>query len=420
MYPVVTTDSRNCPKDSLFFGIKGQNFDGSKFAQEAINKGCAYAYVDTREYADNKFIFYVGDIRRTLTCTELLQYLGNRMRNRWKTPVIGVTGTNGKTTTKELIASVLKQKYDILYTEGNLNNHLGVPLTLLKLKGFHDYAIIEMGANHPGEIKTLTDIARPDYGIITNVGKAHIEGFGSFEGVIKTKCELYDSVKRDWGTIFVNQDDPILKEEAIKRGVKTTIFYGKGTKYEAEIVSSDPFLTIQWKDYTIHSQLIGRYNFDNILAAITIGKHLEVEDQLIVKGIEEYTPTNNRSQYKKTEKNQLIIDAYNANPTSMNASLDNFIQMKAESKTVILGDMKELGHVSDTEHQNIADKLNRSDIQNILLVGENFAKTTCSKAKFFADVKELNEYLESNPFNNQTILVKGSNSMKLIDCIHLL
>ncbi|MCQ2210910.1 MAG: UDP-N-acetylmuramoyl-tripeptide--D-alanyl-D-alanine ligase [Paludibacteraceae bacterium] len=413
LHPTITTDSRNCPEGAIFFALKGANFNGNKFAKETIEKGCSYAFVDEAEYADEKQIFYVPN------CLTTLQQLATKHRMSLNTPIIGVTGTNGKTTTKELIASVLKQKYNILYTQGNLNNHIGVPTTLLQLKKEHEIAIIEMGANHPGEIKTLVNIARPNYGIITNVGKAHIEGFGSFEGVINTKCELYDFLKDNNGQAFVNHGNEILTGKATEKNI-STIPYGKGSNIDAEILSSDPFLAIQWKDYKIQTQLIGRYNFENIVAAIAIGKQFQVADEQIVKAIENYTPTNNRSQFKKTEQNELIIDAYNANPTSMNASLDNFILIQKSDKAVILGDMKELGVVSETEHQKVADKLENSSINEILLIGPNFAKTNCPKAKKFNDVVALNQYLSNSPIKGKLILVKGSNSMKLIECVNLL
>ena len=277
-------------------------------------------------------------------------------------------------------------------------------------------AIIEMGANHPGEIKTLVDIAEPDFGIITNVGKAHIAGFGSFEGVIHTKCELYDFLKAHKGEAFVNQANEILSREAANRTLPT-ISYGQGTPNSAEIVSSDPYLVIRWRERKIHTQLIGRYNFENVLAAITIGLNFGVDENSIVSAIESYAPTNNRSQFKKTERNELIIDAYNANPTSMKASLDNFLQIHHEKKAVILGDMKELGTESETEHQKIANTLNASDIDDVFLVGENFAKTNCTKAKKFDNVALLNQYLEHSSLTGKLILIKGSNSMKLVDCL---
>ncbi len=413
LHPVITTDRRNCPEGAIFFALKGANFNGNQFAKETIQKGCAFAFVDEKEYADDKQIFYVPN------CLTTLQQLAEKHRMTLNTPIIGVTGTNGKTTTKELIASVLKQKYNILYTQGNLNNHIGVPMTLLQLKKEHEIAIIEMGANHPGEIKTLVNIARPNYGIITNVGKAHIEGFGSFEGVINTKCELYDFLKENNGKAFVNKGNDILSDKAQQKGI-SSIFYGKGADINAEILSSDPFLSIQWNGHQINSQLIGRYNLENIVAAIAIGKNFQLSDEQIVTAIENYTPTNNRSQFKQTEHNELIIDAYNANPTSMNASLDNFILINGKEKAVILGDMKELGNVSDSEHQKVADKLSQSSISEILLIGPNFAKTNCPRAQKFNDVTALNDYLSKNPINGKLVLVKGSNSMKLIECVGLL
>ncbi len=409
-HPVVTTDSRNCPADSIFFALKGEKFNGNLFARETLEKGCAYAIVDEPGIADNKRIFLVEDSLKTL------QQLARKHRETLGTTIIGVTGTNGKTTTKELTAAVLKQKFNLLYTQGNLNNHIGVPMTLLQLNREHKVAIVEMGANHPGEIKTLANIAEPDFGVITNVGKAHIAGFGSFEGVVRTKCELYDFLKASGGTAFVNQANEILTREAANRSLPT-ITYGMGSGAEAEIISSDPYLVIRWKGREIRTQLIGRYNFENVLAAIAIGLHFGVDEDSIVSAIEMYTPTNNRSQFKKTEKNELIIDAYNANPTSMNASLDNFLHIHHGRKVVILGDMKELGAESELEHQKVADKLNVSNLDEIILVGENFAKTACPKAMKFDNVALLNHYLAKSPIENCLILVKGSNSMKLVDCL---
>jgi len=412
-HPTITTDSRNCPKGAIFFALKGAKFNGNKFAKETIEKGCSFAFVDEKEYADEKNIFYVDD------CLSTLQQLATFHRKTLNTPIIGITGTNGKTTTKELIASVLKQKFNILYTQGNLNNHIGVPLTLLQLKKEHEMAIIEMGANHPGEIKTLVNIACPNYGIITNVGKAHIEGFGSFEGVIKTKSELYDYLKDHNGKAFFNQGNEILKKVIAEKGL-SSIAYGTGTDTDATILSSDPFLSIQWNGQQIQTNLIGRYNFENVLAAIAIGKTFQIATSQIVAALENYEPTNNRSQFKKTANNELIIDAYNANPTSMNASLDNFMQIQKNNKSVILGDMKELGVISTTEHQKVADKLNDSSITNIFLIGPNFAQTNCPKATKFNDVIALNEYLHSHPLQDSLVLIKGSNSMKLIECINSL
>lgn len=408
--PIVTTDSRNCPKGSIFFALKGERFNGNHYAKETIEKGCAYAIVDEIEYANGRNIIYVENVLTTL------QKLANFHRNQLNIPIVGITGTNGKTTTKELIASVLQRKYKTLYTQGNLNNHIGVPLTLLQLKNEHEIGIIEMGANHPGEIKTLVEIVNPNYGIITNVGKAHIEGFGSFEGVVKTKSELYDFLRNHNGTAFVNKANEILMKSS--KGISNVIYYGKDSYFESFMLNNNPFLELKWRNFCIKSKLIGSYNAENIMAAIAIGCYFSVKDDEIVKAIEEYTPTNNRSQYKKTEKNDLIIDAYNANPTSMNASIDNFNQIENDNKIVILGDMKELGEISDSEHQKVVDKLEKLNLCKILIVGSEFGKTETKKALKFTDINDLNNYLVNENFKNHLILIKGSNSMKLIECIN--
>lgn len=408
--PIVTTDSRNCPKGSIFFALKGERFNGNHYAKETIEKGCAYAIVDEIEYANGRNIIYVENVLTTL------QKLANFHRNQLNIPIVGITGTNGKTTTKELIASVLQRKYKTLYTQGNLNNHIGVPLTLLQLKNEHEIGIIEMGANHPGEIKTLVEIVNPNYGIITNVGKAHIEGFGSFEGVVKTKSELYDFLRNHNGTAFVNKANEILMKSS--KDISNVIYYGKDSDFESFMLNNNPFLELKWRNFCIKSKLIGSYNAENIMAAIAIGCYFSVKDDEIVKAIEEYTPTNNRSQYKKTEKNDLIIDAYNANPTSMNASIDNFNQIENDNKIVILGDMKELGEISDSEHQKVVDKLEKLNLCKILIVGSEFGKTETKKALKFTDINDLNNYLVNENFKNHLILIKGSNSMKLIECIN--
>lgn len=410
-HPVITTDSRNCPKGSIFFALKGEKFNGNIFASETIQKGCAFAFVDEKEYANEENIFLVEDTLKKL------QDLAQLHRQTLNTPIIAITGTNGKTTTKELTASVLKKKYKLLYTQGNLNNHIGVPLTILQLKKEHSLAIIEMGANHPGEIRTLTNIACPNYGVITNVGKAHIEGFGSFEGVIQTKCELYDYLKDSGGKAFVNQTNAILKKEAESRQLSVIKYAGENSP---EIVSCAPFLTVSYLGKTIKTQLIGRYNLENILTAIKIGEYFKVDENEIIEALEEYTPNNNRSQYKKTQRNELIIDAYNANPTSMLASIENFLLINKIGKSVILGDMKELGQESKEEHQKIADLLSKSNLENIILVGPCFEQTVCPAARKFASTESLKSHLTKNPISSQLILIKGSNSMKLVECIELL
>ena len=366
---LVTTDSRNCPEGSLFIALKGESFNGNAFAGKALETGCAYAVIDESEYAIE------GDQRYILVddCLQTLQQLANYHRRQLGTRVIGITGTNGKTTTKELISAVLSQSHNILYTLGNLNNHIGVPSTLLRLKAEHDLAVIEMGANHPGEIKFLSEIVEPDCGIITNVGKAHLEGFGSFEGVIKTKGELYDFLrKKEGSTVFIHHDNAYLMN--IAEGLNLIPYGTEDDLYvNGRITGNSPYLTFEWKagkdgkSYQVQTQLIGEYNFPNALAAITIGRFFGVEDAKINEALSGYTPQNNRSQLKKTDDNTLIIDAYNANPTSMMAALQNFRNMEVPHKMLILGDMRELGAESAAEHQKIADYLKECAFEKVWL-----------------------------------------------------
>lgn len=406
-FPIVTTDSRKCPKDSIFFALKGENFNGNKFAKSAIEQGCAYALVDEKEYADGERILLVDD------CLSTLQKLAEYHRLQLGIKIIGVTGSNGKTTTKELLAAVLGRKFNLMYTQGNLNNHIGVPLTLLSLKKEHELAIVEMGASHPGDIEELVNIAHPNFGLITNIGTAHILGFGSFEGVVKTKCELYDYLKANGGKAFYNQANPLLEEKS--KGLDR-IAYGAGSAFSAELIGSDPFLSISWKGSRIDTHLIGAYNFENVLAGIAIGSYFGVDARDIIDAIAGYSPTNSRSQFVKSERNELIIDAYNANPTSMTAALENFSKMRSSRKVVILGDMKELGHVSENEHQRIADLVASMGLDKAFLIGPNF-RLTRSDAFKFDTVDELNEFLKKNPIADSTVLVKGSNSMKLTACV---
>lgn len=409
-FPLVTTDSRNCPADSIFFALKGENFNGNKFAQNALEKGCAYAFVDEAEYADGKRILLVDN------CLSTLQKLAEYHRKQLGITIIGITGSNGKTTTKELVSSVLSKKYNLIYTKGNLNNQIGVPLTLLSMKKEHELAIVEMGASHPGDIKELVDIAHPNFGLITNVGTAHILGFGSFEGVLNTKCELYDYLKANDGKVFYHTANPLLSEKS--KGMDR-VAYGVGSSTEATLLSSDPFLSISWNGKEICTNLIGSYNFENVLASIAVGTYFGVPADDIVAALTEYTPTNSRSQFLKTQKNELIVDAYNANPTSMTAALHNFKAMKGDRKVVILGDMKELGHVSEEEHQKIADFVAEMNLYSAFLIGPNFAKTQ-SDAMKFETANDLNEYLREHPIQDSLVLVKGSNSMKLTTCVDAL
>lgn len=410
----VTTDSRHCPKGSLFIALKGDTFNGNAFAAKALESGCAYAVIDEAEY------LVPGDDRYLLTdnCLLTLQRLARHHRRQLGTRIIGITGTNGKTTTKELIAAVLSRRYHLLYTEGNLNNHIGVPLTLLRLKPEHELAVVEMGASHPGDIHELVEIAEPDMGLITNVGKAHLEGFGSFEGVMRTKGELYDWLRKQPAPlVFLHADNPYLTKMAAGLPHVT---YGEGdTNYICgQLTSCSPFLAFAWKKqgetetHQVQTQLIGSYNLPNALAAVTIGTYFDVDAALIDLALTEYAPQNNRSQLKQTADNTLIIDAYNANPTSMMASLTNFRQMEATHKVAILGDMRELGQDSAEEHQKIVDYLEECDFERIILVGSQFAATRHSY-ETYADAPALIEALKQEKPTGKTILIKGSNGIRL-------
>lgn len=412
----VSTDSRKCPKDSMFIALKGDNFDGNVFVENAIESGCKFALTSDEQRANNKTIFYVPD---TLVA---LQQLASYHRQQMNATVIAITGTNGKTTTKELTSAVMKAKFgdDVINTEGNLNNHIGVPLTLLRIKAHHKYAIVEMGANHPGEIKTLADIALPDYGLITNVGTAHILGFGSFEGVIKTKCELYDNLKMHNGTIFVNGSNHNIfpKSEGANR-----IVYGvDGSSLNASVESADPFLKVKFSNgYSAQTNLIGAYNLENVMAAACVGSHFGVDMPTIVSALENYKPSNNRSQFISSSSNKLIVDAYNANPTSMKAALDNFISLKSDSeKALILGDMLELGKDSEAEHGKIVEMIAASGIKKVMLVGQNFASVAKNGMSTFKNADELIPVLTDNKLNGCLILIKGSNSMKLTKVVEYL
>lgn len=425
-HPVICTDSRTCPEGSIFFALKGENFNANEFAIKALQNGCAYAVIDEPEFATDERFIVVDNV------LESLQQLALYHRNTLKTKIVGITGTNGKTTTKELIASVLGVKYNILYTQGNLNNHIGVPLTLLKLKPEHEIAIIEMGANHPGEIKTLVEIACPDYGIITNVGKAHLEGFGSFEGVMNTKAELYDYIAKNGKLIFINSENQFLKKMAEKSGLNNS---GDQIEYcltenestatvTGKITDCSPLLNMQCSTkegaiFDVSTKLIGAYNAENVLAAVTIGNFFGLTDAEIKQGLENYQPTNNRSQLTATEKNKLVVDTYNANPTSMKAAILNFAQMKVDNKTLILGDMLELGQQSDVEHQAIVDLIINHKFQSVYLVGTKFIQTA-NPYKTFSDVAEAINFLDQNPIKNNYILIKGSRGIKLEKVISIL
>lgn len=429
----VTTDSRKISGGELFFAIRGENFDGNLYALQALEKGAAYAVVDEASDAalqnsDNGRLIPVSDTLHALWA------LARRHRDSFSIPVLGLTGTNGKTTTKELINAVLSAKFRTHATAGNLNNNIGVPLTVLSMPRDTEIAIIEMGASHPGDIRELVEIAAPDYGLITNVGTAHILGFGSFEGVKTTKGELYDFIAESGsGTIFLNRDNPFLTEMASGRGFEAApegfLFSGaeahKGKKLAVaygletsgtKVLHSDaehPFLRLELADSTlVNTRLVGSYNADNVLAALKVGEFFGVEKSAAVAAVEAYTPSNNRSQMQRTERNVLIVDAYNANPSSMNAALDNFAGFEAAKKIVLLGDMLELGSVSLQEHRKVVEKVAACGFQ-ACYVGEEFRKAGATPC--FDSSESLAGYItaHSADFSGAAVLVKGSRGTKM-------
>ena len=416
----VTTDSRKCGPGLMFFALKGERFDGNEFVRGALEQGCPYAVMD------NAGLYDAQDSRMILVDNVLstLQQVAALHRRTLGTPVIGITGTNGKTTTKELTNAVMSTTYNVLCTQGNLNNSIGVPLTVLGLKPEHEYAIVEMGASHPGDIKELVEVSQPDFGLITNVGKAHLLGFGSFEGVKRTKGELYDWLREHDGTAFVNRDNEHLQQMC--KGLPL-IEYGKpghdGLLVEGEVLECNPFVKFRWRSgkgewHTVQTSLIGAYNVDNALAAITIGLKFGVKEQDASEAVADYKPQNNRSQLTETSRNHLVVDAYNANPTSMAAALENFSMIKAQDKMLILGDMRELGEASDAEHRKIVEEIVKYGFTQVWLVGSEFAKAADGSGfRLFADVDEVNKALESEKIAGKTILIKGSNSIGLTKTI---
>ncbi|MEN9303642.1 MAG: hypothetical protein RL264_2071 [Bacteroidota bacterium] len=406
----VSTDSRKIRQNCLYIGLVGPNFDGGAFAQSAIESGAKYAIVSNKLLANNSTIFYVENTLR------FLQQLAHFHRNRFQIPVIGITGSNGKTTTKELVNAVLSTTFNSLCTKGNLNNHIGVPLTLLELNESHELAIIEMGANKPGDIKELVEIARPTIGIVTNIGKAHLEGFIDLNGVIKTKSELFDFIAENEGTCIFNADDEILNEAIKKRSLVNTYSYSTSAKglVNASNWQVTPYLqfsyqTENYQSPVIQTHLVGLYNLSNFLTAITLGKLLKVSFEKINEGITNYTPTNNRSQVTKTVKNTLILDCYNANPSSMKNALISFSEIESASKLAILGDMLEMGTESEKEHLQIVEQCKSLQL-NVIFVGKEFGKVT---ANVFENSISLKEHLEKNPIDNKLILLKGSRGIAL-------
>ena len=452
-HPVVTTDSRDCPEGSIFFALKGESFDGNQFALQALEKGCALAVVDDPNVVEKAQLSTLNSQPSTRLCLvpdalQAFKDLAREHRRQFQIPIIGITGTNGKTTTKELIRAVLAEKYNVLATEGNFNNDVGVPKTLFRLTADHDIAVIEMGASHPGDIRTLAETAEPTCGLITNVGKAHLQGFGSLKGVLKTKGELYDYLAtRDESVVFINADDELLTSilpetawvspystnlanadgcvvgEVIKNSTPNTQHLTPNTKHQT---SNSPYLNLRWQEngldleergeepkwYEIQTHLIGSYNINNVLAAITIGLQFAVEPEKICHAIENYIPSNNRSQFTETAKNRLIVDAYNANPTSMELALENFHQMDVSPKMAIIGEMRELGESSDEEHRHIVKVLKKCRFDRVWLIGDAYADIKCHYRKFH-DVDEAKIAIADEHPEGFYILLKGSNSTRL-------
>jgi UDP-N-acetylmuramoyl-tripeptide--D-alanyl-D-alanine ligase len=414
--PTITTDSRICTRGSMFFALKGENFNGNLFAEQALEAGCAYAVVD--EWPEDKPVgerfIIVDDVLVSL------QKLANYHRRKLKIPIIGITGTNGKTTTKELIAIALTREFRVAFTEGNLNNHIGVPLTLLSMNRSHEIGVVEMGANHPGDIRELCEIAEPNYGLITNVGRAHLEGFGTFEQLVATKGELYNYIREKEGKVFVNKENKILYE--LSDGMDR-ILYGRNDASlfaSGRIADATPFLEFDWSffdsSYRVKTNLVGEFNFENAIAAVAVCKFFGINAERISAALEEYEPKNNRSQFKRTGMNDLIIDAYNANPTSMKASLEFFTSIPTTlPKMVILGEMKELGDVGDEEHRKMVQFLRKQPYDRVYLVGSVFKNQTDAGDIFhlFEDVDELIGILKKEPVSNHYILLKGSHSIHL-------
>lgn len=420
-HPEVSTDSRRLPTGCLFFALRGDRFDGNQYASAALAAGAAYAIIDDPQQATDERMLLVQDSLRTL------QLLAAYHRDQLGLPVIAITGTNGKTTTKELTAAVLSQSYDLLYTEGNLNNHIGVPLTLLRLRPHHQLALIEMGASKPGDIAELTDIAHPNYGLITNIGQAHLEGFGSLEGVRRTKGELYDDIRARQGILFYHADDAILAE--MSQGVERVSYgRGEGASIHGELLPHEGeglFLRFRWsapalgiEAHEVATQLVGDYNLPNALAAVTLGTFFDVPPAKIDDALRSYTPSNSRSQFVRTPRgNRLIADAYNANPSSMHTALQNFLQLPPATlpRIAILGDMNELGASSHEAHAHLLDELTSATTPplRLLLCGPEWTKVAEGRAEVFPDVDALLAYLQGQPITDSLLLVKGSNGIRL-------
>ncbi len=411
----VTTDSRTITQGCVFVALKGEHFDGNDFALNVAEEGIAACVIaDRKDLPQHERLFVVEDSLKAL------QELANYHRKQLDTPIIGITGTNGKTTTKELVSAVLAKKYNILFTQGNFNNQLGVPLTLLRIKPDTELAVIEMGASHPRDINELTGIGEPNYGMITNIGRAHLRDFGGYEGVIKTKNEMYQYIAAHKGLLFVNKDNELLMDLS-KSINKVTYGTSNDADIQGKLLSANPYLSVEWNGKKIDTQLVGDYNFENVMAAICIGTYFNVAANDIVEALSRYRPTNNRSQVIETARNRVVMDAYNANPTSMSHSIKNFRNICKSDNLLILGDMRELGNESGQEHKNILELLKELRFENVYLVGEEFQRVAeNSKFSTFINVEELAQYLQQHPVSGRDILVKGSNSIhlnKIIDSL---
>ena len=439
-HPQITTDSRDCPEGSIFLALKGESFNGNQFALQALEKGCSYAIVD-EDIETSHLSPLTSHLLKVDNCLQTFKDLAREHRRQFQVPVVGITGTNGKTTTKELIRTVLAECYNVMATEGNFNNDVGVPKTLFRLNEDHDIAVVEMGASHPGDIKTLVETAEPTCGLITNVGRAHLQGFGSFEGVCQTKGELYDFLVSHECPIFINRDNEHLMRMIQERSETNTqhptpdvYFYGQSDNEDilirGEVISCAPFLKFRWREqdfdthYTsawmeVQTHLIGAYNLDNMLAAIIVGYVNNIPFEQINHALENYVPTNNRSQLTETATNHLIVDAYNANPTSMKAAIDNFRLMEVSPKMAILGKMGELGDVCLEEHQKLVDMLKEAKFDEVWLVGDEFKQTDCP-FHIFNNIEEVKAAIQHQQPQGHYILIKGSNSNRLFELPALL
>lgn len=407
----VCTDTRNITKGALFIALSGANFNGNKFLKTAIKKGCQFAIGDETEFAEDKIVI-VDDTLLTL------QKLANYHRLRFDIPVLGITGTNGKTTTKELLATVLSNKFNLLYTQGNLNNHIGVPLTLLNIRPEHDFALIEMGANKPGDIEELCDITAPNFGLVTNVGKAHLEGFGSFGGVKNTKAEIFKSLVSARGLVFINNNEPFLNE--MLGNYSNVVSYGKGTNINFEVKPNEATLTVTINHNTIKTQLHGRFNANNVLTAYAVAMHFKVAEDAVLAALESYQPTNNRSQIVDTKKrNRLILDAYNANPTSLGLALEEFNNIDKSNGIVIIGEMRELGAVSKEEHQKVWDFVQDNAIK-AYFIGAEFGCIQKNAVNVFSSVESFIASNQLSRIKDSTILIKGSRGVRLEEVVKYL